>query len=475
MGYGGALGYLALIVFWPAAAENDLPAAIVGLLAFVIVHLIWPECRFNLTTPLGLGNLAQLLFGIQFMVFPLLIKFYGFSRGALPWLPSHLAVNFTLVLMASGYVIFSAMYHYTLTSRKTAAKLSPPSVDLKKIKPLVFIYAAIGILGLYLYHGSWQGYLNYLTDPGSLTLIKRDETASLSGAASTFFRPFMGFALVMAWSYWLDKNRSNRSWPRAGLGTLLLLLAFPLVNTFNYNRGSIVAPMIAVLAAYSLRVSRLSLKFLVIGGCILFVFVSMLGAYRNLANPISRNRPETISIAAAADPQAGVEFAQIYLSAPQFAAFLIEESHSNSKIYWGSTLLSSVLYPLPMLGKSFRSTSGVMLYNALIYSTGNSGARDQVLPYIAEFFINFHLPGVIIGYMLLGYVLARLQHSFETAHTTFDAYGWFYMGIWLLFPGSVPVTSQVCIYLLWPFYIYQVYTPIMARQHATVEKGGRER
>ncbi|HZU35006.1 MAG TPA: hypothetical protein VFA18_03815, partial [Gemmataceae bacterium] len=120
--------------------------------------------------------------------------------------------------------------------------------------------------------------------------------------------------------------------------------------------------------------------------------------------------------------------------------------------YWGKTLISSLCYPLPILGKPFRPTSGVEIYNRLIYGTPT--IVDQVILYESEFYINFHAVGVLIGYGLLGWVFSFFQRRFDGAASAIETYSWLLMGVWLIWPGSLPVTSQLFIYAFWPIYLF---------------------
>jgi hypothetical protein len=456
--YVALITYLVLMLFSVPPERSDLPAGIFSIATFLIVQIVWSECRFETNTPLCPGTLAQFLFATQIVLMPMLIILYRASIGTLPWLPSKFAINFTLSMISLSYLAFSAAYHYTSLYLKRSVIDSLRSSQIEntthknKVEWLILPYIALGAVGLFLYHGSLQGYITYLTNPASTNAIK-EESTTLSSAASIFLRPFIGFGIIMAWCLWIDRKKNDQRF--IGLGTLLIFIALPLVNTFGYNRGSIVAPIIAMAATYSLRVRRLTFKLLATAGCILFIFTLAAGAYREVSDDDIVNSVLTSSNTG--QPNA-VAFVQIYSVAPQFTGFLIEETGFGSKLYWGSTLVSSALYPVPILGKPFRQHSGPTIYNEAIYAADNPGVTDQILPYVGELFINFHIPGVLCGFLLLGYIIAQLQKRFMTARSTIDAYCWFFISFWILFPGNVSVTSQFYIYFAWPIYIYKIYT-----------------
>ncbi len=73
---------------------------------------------------------------------------------------------------------------------------------------------------------------------------------------------------------------------------------------------------------------------------------------------------------------------------------------------------------------------------------------------------------MIIGFLLLGFVLARLQRAFTEAPTALEAYFWIYIAIWVLFVvlGSLSAVSQIFIFFCWPIYGYFALKLLLARR-----------
>jgi len=132
------------------------------------------------------------------------------------------------------------------------------------------------------------------------------------------------------------------------------------------------------------------------------------------------------------------------------SAYLIESL--EGEFFYGKTLLPSLVYPVPVLGKPFREISGPVIFNDLIY--GDTNSLDQIIPLDGELFINFHLAGVVVGYVLLGCFLAWLQGKFLAAPNPLESYAWIMMALWTGFPGSLSVASQIYVYSFWPIYVY---------------------
>jgi hypothetical protein len=193
---------------------------------------------------------------------------------------------------------------------------------------------------------------------------------------------------------------------------------------------------------------RIPFKGVVLAGVLALSLAFLFGWYRSTDLEITE-----LSASALADTwntDRVVEFVQVYASAPQMTAYLIESLEGT--FYNGKTLLPSLVYPIPVLGKPFREISGPGIFNGLIY--GDSDNVDQVIPLAGELFVNFHLAGVVLGSVLLGWALAWMQGRFVAAPTAVESYAWLMMALWTVFPGSLSVMSQIYLYSFWPIYVY---------------------
>jgi hypothetical protein len=119
----------------------------------------------------------------------------------------------------------------------------------------------------------------------------------------------------------------------------------------------------------------------------------------------------------------------------------------------GRTIVGSVLLPVPVLGKPFRSSSGTAEYNKLVY--GQSGVEDQILAAGAELYWNFGMAGVAGGYLLLGWVVRRLDERSRNSSDALATYTYCYIGVWvaLCVINSLSVLAQILAYFLWPAYV----------------------
>ncbi len=436
----------ALVLFACSAHAAEYPLASLGIAAFLLVQMLLPACRPNWDAPLCPGNIAQAFFWVQLVLVALLIGRYGIREGTLPQVPSAAAIDTAIALRVVAYLAFSAAYQFS-ASRRRRDDAAPRERESAPTRPLLIGgFLMIGLLGQGLAYESFGEYLEYVSSPTQHREREAQPTTA-AGAASTFLRPFLGFGLVLAWAGWLRRRR--RGLPAcaaatAGLGVLLLLA------NFSYNRGSLLAPLVGVAAAYSLHVRRVSVPTIVLGGALALFGALAFGWYRSTDLEIGQLTSADLDEAWSEDQLA--EFFQIYASGPQMTAYLIEQRGEGAPLYWGRSLVCSAIYPVPVFGKAFRDGSGVALLNMLIYQDPDN--VDQIIAYDAELYINFLLPGVVLGYGLIGWFLRVCQRRFLGAPHAGESYAWLMLALWTVFPGSLPVLSQMCVYFFWPFYLY---------------------
>ncbi|HMI16990.1 MAG TPA: hypothetical protein VK526_11610, partial [Bradyrhizobium sp.] len=309
---------------------------------------------------------------------------------------------------------------------------------------VIVAFAVLGVLGFLLSHGGVGGFIDYVSSPVE-DRLRAEAATTLRAAAGSFLKHFLGFAVVLAWSWWLGRApRRKVSIIAVTAGVVIVLL----VANFNYNRGTMFGPLVGLAAAFSVHVWRIPFKGIVLAGMLALSLAFVFGLYRSTNLDITELSAS--AIADAWNTEGVVDFIQIYASAPQMSAYLIESL--EGEFFYGKTLLPSLVYPVPVLGKPFREISGPVIFNDLIY--GDTNSLDQIIPLDGELYINFHLAGVVLGYVLLGCFLAWLQGKFLAAPNPLESYAWIMMALWTGFPGSLSVASQIYVYSFWPIYVY---------------------
>jgi hypothetical protein len=454
-----AINAIALIAFAWSPVAPEYPLAAVGILAFLFVQAFLPACRIRMSIPVCPANVAQGCHWIQLVLVTVLVGYFGFSQGTLPYLPSKSAIDLAIVIHVVGYLSFSLAYQCLarVTVGRPMARVSPAGVAY-----LIVPFALLGLLGFLLMHGGVAGFIEYASSPIEQRL-RAEEAATLPGTAGNFLKHFLGFAVVLAWSWWLGAA-PRRKVPIIGVTAAVVVVL--LIANFHYNRGTMLGPILALAAAFSAHVWRIPFKGVIPAGTLALSVAFTFGSYRSTDLNVTE-----LSRSALADTwsaQDAVDFVQIYASGPQMSAYLIDSL--DGKFYYGETLLPSLVYPIPVLGKPYRDTSGPTIFNELIYGDTDT-SLDQIIPLAGELYMNFHLAGVVLGYVLLGCVLAWMQRKFAAAPNPVESYAWLLVALWTVFPGSLSVTSQMYVYSFWPIYSYFVAKRLWSWTWATTFHG----
>jgi hypothetical protein len=438
-----AINGAALIAFAAAPVAREHPLAVAGILAFLAVQALLPACRIRTAAPLCPANIAQGYYWIQLVLVTVLIGYFGFTQGSLPYLPSKGAIDLAIGVHVVGYLSFCVAY-------QCFSRLSVGSRPFRGSIPgtayLIVPFAVVGLLGFLLAHGGVGGFADYVSSPVEQRLRAEDPT-TLQGAAGSFLKHFLGFAVVLAWSLWLGKAPRRRvSIIAVTAGVVIVLL----IANFNYNRGTMLGPLVGLAAAFSVHVRRIPFKGVVLAGALALSLAFAFGLYRS--SDLDITELSASALAEAWDAEGVGDFVQMYALAPQMSAYLIESLEGT--FYYGKTLLPSLVYPVPGLGRPYREASGPVIFNDLIY--GETDTRDQIIPLAGELYVNLHLAGVVLGHALLGWLLAWLQGKFSAAPNPVESYAWLMIALWTVFPGSLSVSSQIYVYSFWPIYVYFV-------------------
>jgi hypothetical protein len=451
----GALAALAaygFLVATPSVHRPDVPAAApFAAVAFALLQVLLPACRpsrAHLVSPL---NWIVLAFFLQLVVLPLIISWAGPAVATLPFLPGRRALDRSMLISMGAFAAFSIGYALFAVRGDAAPQGRGGGLP----RSMVLAYAAIGLVGVYIRFGSVGELFATLADPTRLLLTNAEQDGTLRGVASTFLRPFLLSSIVMAWGVWVD--RGGAAAPRVVRLALTALAAAGIVlvgATYQLNRASFVVPLLALTAAYSVHVRRLSLGALAATALLLALLAVPLGKYRTsdvTAADLARGTSGRDEVLRFDDLDMEI---QVYASAPQFAGFLLETAQSGNERFTAGTLVSSVLSPVPILGKGFRESSGHSAYNRLIY--GNTGIADQIAPFEAEVYLCLGPAGLVAAFLLLGAAIARLQRGFERASTAFDTYAIQFTAMWVAFlvQGSIASVAQIFVFFFWPIYGY---------------------
>lgn len=434
----------------------SVPAIGIPIAVFLLSQVFVRGARFNTDQVVSPKNWMLLLFSLQLLVIPLIVIITGFAQGELPHLPSHAAITAAVLLQSSAYV--SCMTGFILVRRWKESRGNPPStdsliasVDQRAGAPraVIAVTAVIGVVGLVLRFRSLADLTGYFTGTSP---IAYDLTSAASVVATTaqslsgLLLPYLGvaFALLGCRAIEQARRRSGRRARNAITEITVLGGLAAAYGLYSYSRGNVVMPILAMLATYSMRLRRVRALAVGVAAIAIVLAVVAVGSFRtayflNQAGVSVQLKSPSLT-----------DTLQVYGQGPQFLGYLLDTTPANAVPMWGSTLASSALSPVPVLGKGFRATSTTVLYNDLIY--GRNVATDQIVPLEGELFWNFDIPGVVVGFFGVGVAVGVLEASARRARRTFTCYVINYAGFWVAFMvvASVSILSQEFIYFMVP-------------------------
>ncbi|MET0897018.1 MAG: hypothetical protein ABWY45_03795 [Mycobacterium sp.] len=447
------------VILWARAIQEGgvatrYPAVPIALATFLAVQILIPRARWNRDRVLGPGNVAAMLFALQLVIIPTLLVTTGPFPGTLGFIPADQYVNTALMFQALAYVCFAVGYvAWTKPVRPRPLLLEP---GLTTGVALSFI--VLGALGLVMEFPSAGALVAYFSGQGD---VFDEGPATLGSAAAQFLRPFLAFGVIVLWASRIARRRPGaRLQPLEGV---LIVIAIGASATYDYNRAAVVVPLLALVTAYGCFGRRLSPArigaFLAILAALGFMFgqyrAVYLGTEGGAINPADAglDRPST----------SFTDLLQIYGNGPQFWALIVQEVDQTGTRH-DESIVSSALFPVPMIGKPFREDSGPTVYNELIY--GRPGIDDQVLGFGPELYWNFGILGIVGGYLLFGFAVRRFDDRVEGAPDALASYCWSYCGIWvaLLAINSVTVLAQIVVYFFWPIFAMFIVA-YLARSH----------
>ena len=436
--------------------DRLLYTSLISTSIYALMPWIFPSCRLRVDHYFCPMNVALVLMSLRLAVVPMLVMTTGPESRVLAVLPSLSSMEGALLIDTLAYVAFCLSL--ALAPRRLIIPRSSVISHLLSQTPSVtmtWAFAAIGILGFFWAFGSPHNLMAYYSDPDQTAEFQKSLDGTIIGLFSTILRPFFAYALVAWWSRVADDSIARdtprgRSWRPVIVGLVAAVGIMAANITFSFNRAAFVFPVICLTAVYSARLRRIPLGATVMAMMLILPLLMAVETYRAGLQPGAKKTEATL-----ASIMGGIsENVQAYSPGPQYAGLFYDKIGWGEHLYLGSTIVYSIMTPVPLFGKSFREDNGPALFNYALY--GFHGNEDQIIPYSTELFANFHAPGVIAGFMLLGLFLSQTERWFHAAQSTFAAFSIQYVSLWaaLLVVWSISVYTQILIYFFCPIYFY---------------------
>jgi hypothetical protein len=440
------LAALTAVILVPA--DMRLYNAILSASAFTAMQYLLPSCRFHRDRYLCPLNWALMLFAVKLVVTPVILMWRGPALGTLESLPTRAAMEHALLIDTAAYLAFCIALRFIPSH--TGGFWSRPAACLEGAPSMVRIavFAALGAIGFWAAFGSLATLIEYFSNPGLLGEINEQAEGGLRPLAGSLLRPFVAFSFILLWSREADRYVLIKSRLRLAAVTLFAVCGIVITNlTYSFNRGAFVFPLVALLSVFMVRIRRIPPVILIAGASLLAVPLLLVSSYRSSSKPAAEVVEDGLASKELPDQ------IQLYANGPQFLGYFLEQTGWGASLYWGRTLVASVLDPVPMLGKGFRDSSGTYIFNRTIYN--DYGYTDQIIPLQGELFINFHLPGVVAGFFALGLMIGEFQRRSQATQSAFAAFCINYVALWasMMVVWSLSVFAQILIYFCWPIYV----------------------
>jgi hypothetical protein len=446
-----ALSAVAAIVYLGLGSAHQIPCIYILLLLYPLVPQMWPASRPDLDQLLSPHNWAMLWFYIMMVIEPLNVAVLdgkpsiAYVLGDSEW---HL--NMTMLFIGLAYIAYCWGYRRAARQQRHGGAREISQCPLRFHHFLIgIIFLGLGLISIILLYGGVGGAITYLSTPLQRFLHDDLLNSTWAGLIGGILRPFLPAGVIVLWCGFVEQNR--RLLPTFAItGITLLIVPVVLMAAGSFNRGSMIVPLLGMIAVYSARVRRVSLLALMsigIPGLVLAIYV---GTYRASSTEMEDLQVSETRNQIMTQTDIGSQFASILGTST-----VLERYGLMNAPRLGKTIASSVLQPVPVLGKPFRNNCGMELYNSLLYQV--AGINDQVIPCYFELFVDFSALGIAAGYALIGMAAFRFHSLYKESglHSGVATYSMFTLGFWFagIINGSVAVVSQVFIYSVAPSYI----------------------
>ncbi|MCX6605384.1 MAG: hypothetical protein NTV52_17560 [Acidobacteria bacterium] len=455
-----SLPLLALAGLLWSQPEQRLLSVLLSASVCALVPWLLPQARFRTEAYFSPVNVALALLHLKLIAVPICLMNFGYQNKISALTPSLGSMEKAILIDTVAFVGFCIGLQFFSERPVNPGRYSLlPPLSGTPGRGFVVAFALLGLVGLFLTFGSVGRFLEYFSDPAAV--VDQQGSASVGDFLGTVLRPFLAFALVTWWAGVADESRESGNRWRPALVGVAAAIGITIANmTFSFNRGAFVFPVLSLVAVYSTRIRRipLVLTFAAVAACVpMLLAVASFRSNSQLAKvaPTATRESEDFMTDLA-------ENVVVYCGGPQLTGVFYESLDWGDRLFGGVTLVSSLMSPIPILGKAFREDGGPIVYNKAIY--GMSGIDDQIPPFASELFGNFHIAGVVAGFLGLAFLLATLESWTSVVGSTFGAFVLQYLAVWgaMLSVWSLSVYAQILFYFLGPVYLYLAVMQIRA-------------
>lgn len=407
---------------------------LIGILPFII-HLILDKCSINFLSPITYIFIpfffGTFLRGLAVLLFPLNSTVSGFlmkNEGIEILIPAIIIINFGVLFTILGFHLNSKPWPNFVPQN---SHLSSTRFNWILIT-LVIILVVSNFLYLRIYK---IDIFNIVNISAKRSLKIENEFGQTEYVQAGYLIWLIGIGAISLKLYALKLFTQSRN-IRIFQIVLLLLLFFnaEFVNFISSARSKIAFDLIFLFFLYSLvKGQKLNFRRFFIIGIIMIFMVSLLGVLRKVSNR-SIGKFEEADIGLLDVIIGNRNFLGVTKTAHYYQA--LEQHRLN--YYWGETFVRFIYSPIPKSWWPEKPNNSVGLDDNIRYGIFHGYKHDVALGGVPpgifmEFFMNFHILGILFGSIFFGMALKGLYLSFIGSKSILSFFIYYYVLLVLTF------------------------------------------
>jgi oligosaccharide repeat unit polymerase len=367
-----------------------------SILVFYSAYLITPSIRIEKVSIVSPRNLMLLVFFVRLVVCPITIFFFGQQRWKLPSIPTSEDLFMVYLLTFIAFYAFIIGWDLVRNERESGKTATKAKVNFRNNLILSIILLCCLLFIVFGFYGSLSHYLKSLfVEDYNFFHEGRSKIIIYLSILLKYGIPFLGIIIGL---YLLDRIRGDI------LFKALIALIFIIVILFlalGPSRNNMIFPVLAFLAACIPIYFRVKFRDFMLGAT---GFLVLLFLFQNIRKRENESVMQDLN-----KVENFIEFVQVYFVSPHIMVPILRIEEEFDPVPF--TLHSSLLESIPILGTSFRNKSGSYVYNI---AYGRAVGPDQVFPTYGEIYLNLGLIGLIIVFVLTGFLYRKIDVFFST-------------------------------------------------------------
>jgi hypothetical protein len=365
-----------------------------SLIVFSSAYYLTPCIRVDRRNLVSPKNLMLLIFFVRLVICPITIFISGYQRWVLPFVPTSVEVYKAYFITFLAFFSFVIGWDLYKDKRTVEEKFPVDHFRFRNNAVIAALLFATLLFVIFIFYGSIGNYIkSHFVEDYDKFMEGRGKLIIYAIILFKFGIPFLGIIIGL---YALDRIKGG-VWIKGVAAFISILLIIFL--SLGPSRNNIVFPVLSFLAASIPKYFRIKFADFVLGCIVVIVIAFFFQNYR-------KHNPD-LPVAQLNKTDKFFEFVQVYFVAPHTMTPIFRLPKETQNIHF--TLHASLLESIPVLGTSFREKSGSYVYN-VAYKRGLG--RDQVFPTHGETFYNLGIGGVIIIFLLTGYLYRRISEFF---------------------------------------------------------------